>query len=194
MSLSTREGPRKPRRSSSVRNIAKSALWTFQPFSPHFSCFCGRKDIIIGLIEDKVRMFSLESSDVFPQKFRCFGPKRRHILHLLPCFRLFSRRNAEKTSSRWKKEFCKMVFIHCKTYKTAPKFTLIPGLWFVKIFEGFHAFLIRFSCGLKPAWKGVCNPLPPYGRCPSRLTFASDAVWRCKKTSGESFSAVSHFS
>lgn len=77
-----------------------------------------------------------------------------------------------------------MIPRHGKTHKTALKFTLIPELKFVIIFEGFRAFLLKFSCGLKPAWAGVCNPHPSQEWYPSRLTFASDAVWRCKKNFG----------
>ena len=87
-----------------------------------------------------------------------------------------------------------MIPKHSKTHKTALTFILIPEAMFVKIIEGFRAFLFRFTWGEILFCAEVCNPHPSQEWYPSQLTFASDAVWRCKKTPAESFSAVSHFS
>ena len=161
---------------SGIFKIQRFAL--FGPFSSFFRAFSAGKaktsDFLRqnhGCLPSKVPMFYLKKSDVLGAETRCFQ-------HLLPSFRPFLRRNAEKTSSRRKISLCKMIFEYCKTYKKASKFTLIPELKFVIIFEGFRAFLLKFSCGLKPAWAGVCNPHPSLEWYPSRLTFASDAVWR----------------
>ena len=47
----------------------------------------GRKCVRnIGLLGHKVRMFAMESTDVFAKEVRCFCPKTRHFLGYFRCF------------------------------------------------------------------------------------------------------------
>lgn len=100
---------------SGIFKIQRFAL--FGPFSSFFRAFSAGKaktsDFLgqnHGCLPSKVPMFYLKKSDVLAAETRCFQ-------HLLPSFRPFSRRNAEKTSSRRKISLCKMIFEYCKTYK-----------------------------------------------------------------------------
>ena len=47
-----------------------------------------------------------------------------------------------------------MIPRHSKTHKTALKFILIPEAMFVKIIEGFRAFLFPFTWGGNPVLRG----------------------------------------
>ena len=68
-SLTRQEGPRKPARISTLRNIAKSRKEAFHGIF-------ARKSRNIGLLRCKVPMFYPKSTDVLVQEVRCFRPSR----------------------------------------------------------------------------------------------------------------------